>query len=44
MTEIELLTLISNKLDVIIGFLIVFSAYGIFKFLNYVLSMMFGSN
>lgn len=43
MNELEILTLISQKLDVIIGFLIVVVAYGLFKAATRCLSMMFGS-
>lgn len=43
MNELETLTLISQKLDVIIGFLIVVVAYGLFKAVTRCLSMMFGS-
>lgn len=43
MTDIEILSLIADKLDVIIGFLIVIIAYGLFKAATRCLSMMFGS-
>lgn len=42
MTEIEILNLIAGKLDVVIGFLIVIVAYGVFKACIRCLSMLFG--
>lgn len=42
MTDIEILSLIAGKLDVIIGFLIVIITYGLFKAVTRCLSMMFG--
>lgn len=42
MTDIEVLSLIADKLDVIIGFLIVIITYGLFKAVYLVLNMLFG--
>lgn len=42
MTDIEVLNLIADKLDVIIGFLIVIITYGLFKVVYRVLNMLFG--